>query len=193
MNLEVSHWILIATTISGYAFALIQYFLKRKQAKKSLIAERKYIAYSNVLKKFDEVNKNIRINSAELLQSSADVFTKIISSNSQDEMNSALIQFNKKLNEQTTKAFQPLTILKEEQYSLKLLYSDKLKAKIEEYISIADRLFSKYNSLLSNLSIENAESIKEKFDPAKEDNDWQDVQNLVEEIIQIMRDEINDT
>lgn len=191
MNLETSHWILIATTISGYVFAISQYYLKRKHEKQSQTTERKFQVYSEVLRKFDELNKNLRINSVELLNSSAEVFDKLIFSKTQEEKDTAITEFNKKLNEQTTKAFQPLYILKNEQYSLKLLCSNKLKEKLDQYIMTAEKLFSNYGSLLSTLSIANAEKIKEKFEPMKEDNDLIEIQNLLDEIIKIMREEIN--
>ncbi len=189
-RIEISHIILIITTLSGYIIAFIQWKLKRKYERNALISEKKYQVYSEVLHKFDEVNTNLRLNSTELIYSSVDVFKTIIKSKSQEEIDNALISFNNKLNEQTRKVFQPLHILTQEQNKLKLICSDTLLQKIDKYITISTKLVLNYQNLLSDIKQTDFNEIEKKFNVIKDDKDWKEIESLFEEIIFLMRKEI---
>lgn len=135
----------------GWVWAVIQFYLNRKNQQKDKAIEKRFDVYSTFMKKNDEVMQSIRQDPKMMYGIPTELMRKIITGNV-DEINEALLKFNDELIEFTKRSLQPVTILYQELSNLKLVCSDELLIKINEYKILADDFTNEFQIILSKMS-----------------------------------------
>ena len=188
-QLDVTHWILLFTTIISGSFGIWQFILKRKYERLDKNAERRYQAYKSFMKTSEEIGKKSRISLNDVLDLTNSNISILLSQN-EEESQKTLTEFNAKLYDYVKKSFEPLEIIKSELYEMKLLSSKKLLAKLKELEEIIE--------FISNETTKDLHMIT--TDPNEYNNKMQSLvkservirlQGLFEEILERMRIEIN--
>lgn len=151
MNLETKDILLISLGLLGWIWAVIQHILNRRNQKRDKALEKRFEVYSNFMDKADEISQNMRSDPKMIYGIATEFYAKIINGN-EEEMNQALIDFNSELIEFTRKSVQPLMILNQELNRLKLVCSDKLLPKIEDYKTLANDFNDEFQLVLNSIS-----------------------------------------
>lgn len=131
-QMETNEYITIGIAILGWAWAFIQFSLNRRNQKKDKALEKRFEVYSSFMDKMDEVNQNIRTDPKMIYGISTEFMARLLNGDEED-INQALLDFNFGLIEYTKKSLQPTMILNQELNKLKLVCSDALLPKIDEY------------------------------------------------------------
>ncbi|WP_088656318.1 hypothetical protein [Geofilum rhodophaeum] len=152
MDLETKDILIISLGLLGWIWAVIQHILNRINQKKDKAIEKKFEVYSNFMDKADEISQNMRSDPKMIYGIATEFYSKIINGN-EEEMNQALIDFNSELIEFTRKSVQPLMILNQELNRLKLVCSDKLLPKIEDYKTLANDFNDEFQLVLNTISL----------------------------------------
>lgn len=152
MDLETKDILIISLGLLGWIWAVIQHILNRINQKKDKAIEKKIEVYSNFMDKADEISQNMRSDPKMIYGIATEFYSKIINGN-EEEMNQALIDFNSELIEFTRKSVQPLMILNQELNRLKLVCSDKLLPKIEDYKTLANDFNDEFQLVLNSISL----------------------------------------
>jgi hypothetical protein len=151
MNLETKDILIISLGLLGWIWAVIQHILNRRNQKRDKALEKRFEVYSNFMDKADEISQNMRSDPKMIYGITAEFYAKIINGN-EDEVNQALVDFNSELIEFTRKSVQPLLILNQELNRLKLVCSDKLLPKIEDYKTLANDFNDEFQLVLNSIS-----------------------------------------
>jgi len=152
MDLETKDILIISLGLLGWIWAVIQHILNRINQKKDKAIEKKFEVYSNFMDKADEISQNMRSDPKMIYGIATEFYSKIINGN-EEEMNQALIDFNSELIEFTRKSVQPLMILNQELNRLKLVCSDKLLPKIEDYKTLANDFNDEFQLVINSISL----------------------------------------
>lgn len=151
MNIETKDIILAVLGLLGWTWGIIQFILTRKNQKRDKALEKRFEVYSAFMNKADEISQNIRTDPKMIYGITTEFYAKLINGDEQ-EMNQALIDFNAELIEFTKKSVQPLMILNQELNKLKLVCSDKLLPKIEDYKQLANDFSDEFQIVLNKIS-----------------------------------------
>ncbi len=154
MNLELKDILIFSIGILGWVWAVIQYILTRRYQKRDKALEKRFEVYSNFMDKADEISQNMRTDPKMIYGITTEFYSKILNG-TEEETNQALIDFNSELLEFTKKSVQPLMILNQELNRLKLVCSEDLLPKIEEYKKIANDFNDEFQIVLNNISSKN--------------------------------------
>jgi len=130
---------------------IIQFILTRRNQKRDKALEKRFEVYSAFMNKADEISQNMRTDPKMIYGMSTQMFTKLLSGD-ENETNQALIDFNAELIEYTRRSVQPTMILNQELNKLKLVCSDTLLPKIEEYKKLANDFVDEFQIVMNNLS-----------------------------------------
>ena len=181
--------ILLTVTLISILGNIIQFFILRKTHKKDILIERKYIAYSNYMKKVDDIMYNIRKDPNEIIKSFFE-FIKQISSIDSEDTNEQLIKFNEKLFEYVKTATEPLLVMRHELNTLMLICSIELKKDINKLIELVIDFNNEMQKCLSIISKKDTSSIIHELQTLEHNERWKQFQTLSDEILEKMRDEI---
>ncbi len=151
MNLELKDILLISLGLLGWTWGVIQFILTRKNQKRDKALEKRFEVYSAFMNKADEISQNMRTDPKMIYGISTQMFSKLLSGD-ENETNQALIDFNSELIEYTKRSVQPTMILNQELNKLKLVCSDTLLPKIEEYKKLANDFVDEFQIVMNNLS-----------------------------------------
>ena len=151
MNIETKDIILAVLGLLGWTWGIIQFILTRKNQKRDKALEKRFEVYSAFMNKADEISQNMRTDPKMIYGITTEFYAKLINGDEQ-EMNQALIDFNAELIEFTKKSVQPLMILNQELNKLKLVCSDKLLPKIEDYKQLANDFSDEFQIVLNKIS-----------------------------------------
>lgn len=151
MNLELKDILLISLGLLGWTWGIIQFILTRKNQKRDKALEKRFEVYSGFMNKADEISQNMRTDPKMIYGISTQMFSKLLSGD-ENETNQALIDFNSELIEYTKRSVQPTMILNQELNKLKLVCSDTLLPKIEEYKKLANDFVDEFQIVMNNLS-----------------------------------------
>jgi hypothetical protein len=151
MNLELKDILLISLGLLGWTWGIIQFILTRKNQKRDKALEKRFEVYSAFMNKADEISQNMRTDPKVIYGISTQMFSKLLSGD-ESETNQALIDFNVELLEYTKRSVQPTMILNQELNKLKLVCSDTLLPKIEEYKKLANDFVDEFQIVMNNLS-----------------------------------------
>ena len=151
MDLETKDILIISLGLLGWIWAVIEHILNRRNQKRDKALEKRFEVYSNFMDKADEISQNMRSDPKMIYGIATEFYAKIINGN-EEEMNQALIDFNSELIEFTRKSVQPLMILNQELNRLKLVCSDKLLPKIEDYKTLANDFNDEFQLVLNSIS-----------------------------------------
>jgi len=144
--------LLIGFALLGWIWGIVQYVLIRRNQKIDKAIDKRFEVYSSFMSKADEISQNMRSDPKMLYGVSTDFLTKILTGNEQTT-NQALIDFNSELNENMKRSLQPIMILNQEMNKLKLVCSDSMLPKIEEYKKLANDYSDEFQIVLNNISI----------------------------------------
>lgn len=175
--------------LGGWAFGFYQMYKNRKWQEKDLLINRKYDAYSSFMKKLDEINNSIRNNPNMIYGISNDLMQSILNGDV-DEMEDALLKFNQKLIDFVKTSTDPLRIINQEISSLLLISSESLKIKLIKLKELNTDFYDEMQICLSKISAKDTNSLK-VFETMGHDQRWKEFCNLHEEIMSLMRQEIN--
>ena len=151
MNIETKDIILAVLGLLGWTWGIVQFILTRRNQKRDKALEKRFEVYSAFMNKADEISQNMRTDPKMIYGITTEFFSKIISGE-EEETNKALIDFNAELIEYTRKSVQPMMILNQELNKLKLVCSDKLLPKIEQYKQLANDYSDEFQIVLNNIS-----------------------------------------
>ncbi|AMS27539.1 hypothetical protein AEM51_11440 [Bacteroidetes bacterium UKL13-3] len=151
MNLETKDIFLIGLGLLGWTWGIIQFILTRRNQKRDKALEKRFEVYSAFMNKADEISQNMRTDPKMIYGISTQMFSKLLSGD-ETETNQALIDFNAELIEYTKRSVQPTMILNQELNKLKLVCSDTLLPKIEEYKKLANDFVDEFQIVMNNLS-----------------------------------------
>lgn len=187
MGIQLIITIIIA--IGGWGFGLYQMFKNRRWQQKDLLANRRYEAYSSFMKKLEEINKSIRNNPNMIYGFSNELIQTILNGN-KDDMNNALLMFNQKIIDFVRTSTEPLMIINQEISSLLLISSDALSKKLLRLKDLNIDFNNEMRNYLSVISAKDPNSFK-ILETMGHDIRWAEFQELNNEIITLMRKEIN--
>lgn len=151
MNIETKDIILAVLGLLGWTWGIVQFILTRRNQKRDKALEKRFEVYSAFMNKADEISQNMRTDPKMIYGITTEFFSKIISGD-EEETNKALIDFNAELIEYTRKSVQPMMILNQELNKLKLVCSDNLLPKIEQYKQLANDYSDEFQIVLNNIS-----------------------------------------
>lgn len=151
MNIETKDIILAILGLLGWTWGIVQFILTRRNQKRDKALEKRFEVYSAFMNKADEISQNMRTDPKIIYGITTEFFSKIISGD-EEETNKALIDFNAELIEYTRKSVQPMMILNQELNKLKLVCSDKLLPKIEQYKQLSNDYSDEFQIVLNNIS-----------------------------------------
>lgn len=190
MNLETKDIILAVLGLLGCTWGIVQFILTRRNQKRDKALEKRFEVYSAFMDKADEITQNMRTDPKMIYGITTEFFSKIISGD-EEQTNKALIDFNAELIEYTRKSVQPMMILNQELNKLKLVCSDKLLPKIEQYKQIANDYIDEFQIVLNNISQTKDINITAKqLENIGHSNRTVLMADLWKEIEKMMRDEI---
>lgn len=185
MSIELLVTIIIA--IAGWIWAIIQISSKRKWQKKDAIREKRYEDYRCFMKKIDEINENMRKNPTSILNLPGDFLVQVLKPDV--DTNQVLIDFNQKIMDYVKKASEPLMIIKQEISALTLISSTELQKKLDRLKSLIVDFNNEMQSCLSKIDVKNLGSFK-VLEPFAHDIRWKEFEALNEEIVALMRKEL---
>lgn len=142
---------MIGIALVGWLWAITQFILSRKHQKEDKILEKRFEVYSDFMNKMDEMNNKMRTDPTIVYGISNDLMSTIISGDS-EKTNEALLQYNAQLVEMTKKSTEPLMIFNQELNKLKMVCSNKLLPKIEEYKRLTTDYSDEFQIVLNKLS-----------------------------------------
>ena len=152
MNIETKDIILAVLGLLGWTWGIVQFILTRRNQKRDKALEKRFEVYSTFMNKADEISQNMRTDPKMIYGITTEFYSKLINGDEQ-EINQALIDFNSELIDFTRKSVQPLMILNQELNKLKLVCSDNLLPKIEQYKQIANDYNDEFQIVLNKISI----------------------------------------
>lgn len=190
MNLEAKDIILAVIGILGWTWGIVQFILTRRNQKRDKALEKRFDVYSAFMNKSDEINQNMRTDPKMIYGITNEFYSKLINGDEQ-EINQALIDFNSELIEFTKKSVQPIMILNQELNKLKLVCSDRLLPKIEQYKRLANDYNDEFQIVLNRISTSKDINLTAKeLENIGHSNRTTQMAELWKEIEKMMRDEI---
>lgn len=187
MNTE--SYIKIAIATGGWLLAIYQMIKNRKWQKKDLLANRRYDSYSNFMKKLEKINESVRNNPNTIYGLSNELMESILNGDI-DKMNEALLNFNQKMLDYVKVATEPLLIINQEINPLLLIASDELVVKLNRLKELTTDFNNEMQNCLSKINTKDSNSFKH-LETIGHVSRWKEFQSLNDEIITIMRKEIN--
>lgn len=181
--------ITIVIAIGGWAFGFYQMFKNREWLKKDLLANRRYDAYSSFMKKLEEITESIR-NNPNMIYGITNDFMRTILNGTPENIDDAVWQYNQKLLDFVKTSTQPLLIINQEINPLLLIASDELKGKLNCLKTIIVDFNNEMQNCLSKINAKDSNSFK-MLETVGHDERWKQFQTLNDEILALMREEIN--
>lgn len=187
--METELIVTIILAIAGWAWGVYQFVQKRRWQKKDQLLEWRYEAYNKFMNKLDELNGSMRSNPNLIFGDTASFF-KVIMGGSTEEINDALIKYNQSLIDMVKEATEPLLIINQEVNSLTLIASDELKEKLKYLKELVTDFNNEMQNCLSMVSATDSSSFK-AFETLGYNKRWLEYQGLYEEIVELMRKELD--
>ena len=149
-------WFII---IAGWIFAAVQSYRLRQLEKKNRLADRRLSAYSDFLKKMDEISGEMnKIPQKMMSEMSINLLSSLL--NKDEDPNKALITYNEKLVSFLSDSLKPVSIVKSELSSLRLVASDEMVACMDKMLILSDDLYNDFSSCISSVNPNNTESFQ---------------------------------
>jgi hypothetical protein len=181
-------WIILIALL-GWGWGIVQFIINRRNQKKDKLVERRFQAYSEYMRKSDEIMTNIRNDPNMIYGVSSEFLESVLSGNDQ-EIETALIKFNEKILEFVKRATEPLLILKQELNSLLIICSEDLVIKIEEFNLLATDFNNEMQNTLKIISPSDSDNMVKQLKTIGKNERWTRFQSLNKEIISLMRQEL---
>lgn len=187
--MEAGLTVTIILAIAGWAWGVFQFIKKRRWQKKDQLMVWRYEAYNRFMNKLDELNGSIRTNPNLIFGNTASFF-KVIMGGSTEEINDALIKYNQSLIDMVKEVTRPLLIINQEVNALTLIASEELKVKLGCLKELVTDLNNEMQNCLSIVSAKDSSSFK-VLETIGHNERWLEYQGLYEEIVDLMRKELN--
>jgi hypothetical protein len=152
--MEIKDYFIIGLGILGWIWGIIQFRLNRKYQKADKAIEKRFEVYSNFMNQMDEMSLSMRNDPNATYGISTEFMSEILTGD-EERINNALLKFNENLLETTKKSLQPMLIVNSELNKLKLVASEKLLPKINEYKTLVNDYTNEFQSVLNSLSTKN--------------------------------------
>lgn len=144
------YWI-VALGMLGWIWAVVQFVLNRRYAKSDKAVEKRFEVYSNFMNQMDEMSMSLR-NDPNMTYGVSNEFMSEVLNGDEEQINAALLKMNKNLLEITKKSIQPLIIMNQELNKLKLVASENLLPKINEYKFLIQDYTNEFQLVLNKMS-----------------------------------------
>lgn len=187
MKVELIITIIIA--IGGWGFGLYQMYKNRRWQQKDLLAHRRYEEYNRFMRKLEQVNESVRKNPNLIYGMSNDFLSVVLNGNAED-INTALLKYNQEILDFVKTSTEPLWIINQEISPLLLIASDDLLKLLSRLKKLIEDFNGEMQNCLSKVSANDSNSFK-AFDTLGHDERWREFKTLNDDIIQLMRKEIN--
>lgn len=151
--------ITIIIALVGWGVASIQSRKNRKLEKANKLADRRFEAYNSFLVKMDiiaqEMNKLPHVILNEMTNS-------LLSSmmNDHEDTEKALVSFNEKLVSFVVDSLKPVSIMKQELSSLKLVASQQMLTCIQRMEVLTDDLYNEFSECISSIAPQNVDTLQ---------------------------------
>lgn len=149
--MELKDILFISLGALGWIWAIIQFLLTRKNQKQDKALEKRFDVYSSFMNKIDEINQNMRSDPKMVYGVSSEFMSELLNGDS-NQINSALLKYNDELIETCKRSVQPAMIINQEINKLKLVCSDKLLPKINQYKILANDFVDEFQIVMNNIS-----------------------------------------
>lgn len=180
--------ITIILAVVGWLFAFLQTWKNRKLEKANRLADRRYEAYSDFLRKMDEISAEMNKMPQKIMGEMATSFLMSVLSDSEDPKQ-AVIAFNERLVSFLSDSLKPMSIMKQELSSLRLVASDEMLGYIQKVQTLTDDLYNDFYSCLSKVSPQDTDSFQ-NLKSIGQSQRVQDFSTLYHEMTDQMRKEI---
>lgn len=181
-------WITIGIALIGWTWAIAQFLYKRKWQKKDMLATRRYDAYSQYMRKWEEIHENMRKDPQAIWSLFHEFISNLLNSNSEETSN-ALIKFNKQLYDYIERSCSSLSIINQELNPLLLIASRDLSKKLNEQKSLITDFNNELQNCLHKINCKDGNSFK-NLETIGQNKRWNRFITLNDEIISLMRKEI---
>lgn len=188
-NMKVELIITIIIAIGGWGFGLYQMFKNRRWQQKDLLANRRYEEYNRFMRKLEQVNESVRKN-PNLIYGMSNDFLSVVLNGNAEEINTALLKYNQEILDFVKKSTEPLWIINQEISPLLLIASDDLSKLLSRLKELIEDFNAEMQNCLSKVSTNDSNSFK-AFETIGHDERWKEFKTLNDDILQLMRKEIN--
>ena len=184
-------YFIIGLGILGWIWAIVQFRLNRKYQKADKAVEKRFEVYSNFMNQMDEMSSNMRKDPNATYGIPTEFMAEILTGD-EERINDALLKFNQNLLETTRNSLQPMMIVNSELNKLKLVASEKLLPKINEYKALVNDYTNEFQTVLDSLSSSNyLEHNAKQLQSIGHEERGKKMGVLWLEIEKLMRDEID--
>jgi len=185
--MELKDILVITLGVCGWIWAIIQFIITRKNQKKDKALEKRFDVYVSFMDKVDEMNQNMRSDPQMMYGISSDLLAKIFNG----EGPQALLEYNDRLIEFSRRLVQSMLITNQELNKLKLVCSDSLLVKIDQYKSHTNGIVEEFQKIMNNISPnKDIDIAKKEMITLGHSDRFQLMQVLWKEIEKMMREEI---
>ena len=189
--METKDYFIIGLGILGWIWAIIQFRLNRKYQKLDKATDKRFEVYSNFMNQMDEMSLSMR-NDPNMTYGISNEFMAEVITGDEERINNALLKFNQKLLEATKNSLQPMMIVNQELNKLKLVASEKLLPKINEYKVLVNDFTNEFQAVLNKLSNSNdLEYTAQQLQSIGQEERGKRMTELWQNIEILMRDEID--
>ena len=189
LNMETGMIVTILLAAAGWVWGVCQFIAKRRWQKKDRILEWRYEAYNKFMNKLDELNEPIRSN-PNLIFGDTEKLLQIVQGGSFENLSEALMQYNQSLIDMVKESTKPLLMINQEVNALTLIASEELREKLKCLKELVTDLNNEMQNCLSVVSAKDSNSFK-YFETIGHNKRWVEYQKLYDEIVKLMRKEIN--
>jgi hypothetical protein len=152
--MENKDYLIIGLGVLGWVWGIIQFRLNRKYQKSDKAIDKRFDVYSNFMNQMDEMSLNMRKDPNTTYGISTEFISEMLTGD-EERINDALLKFNQNLLETTKNSLQPMMMVNSELNKLKLVASEKLLPKINEYKTLVNDYTNEFQTVLNSLSIKN--------------------------------------
>lgn len=189
--METKDYLIIGLGVLGWIWGIVQFRLNRKYLKADKAIEKRFDVYSNFMNQMDEMSLSMRNDPNATYGISTEFMAEMLTGE-EDRINNALLKFNENLLETTKSSLQPMMIVNSELNKLKLVASEKLLPKINEYKTLVNDYTNEFQTVLNSLSTSNdLEYNAKQLQSIGHEKRNIRMKELWEEIEILMRDEID--
>ena len=182
-------WITIGIALIGWIWAIAQFLYKRRWQKNDMIATRRYDAYSGYMRKLEEIIENIRKDPNGIFRISIECYTKIMTGDL-SEADKTLTNFNQQLFDYLKRFTSCISIINQELNSISLIASNELLEKLKEQKSLIMDYCTAVENCLNVIDVKDSNTFQ-PLTTLGQDDRWSRFTSLNDEIIALMRKEID--
>lgn len=187
--MEIDLTITIIIAVGGWAFGIYQMFKNRQWGKKDLLANRRYEEYSRFMRKLEQINESVRKDPNLIFGVSNDFIATLLEGD-EESMEKALLTYNQRIIDYIRTSTEPLLIINQEINPLLLIASDDLSRLLSRYKELINDFNNEMQNCLSKLSAKNSNSFK-VLETIGHNERWKEFSTINDDILQLMRKEIN--